>query len=441
MISLRRGFGSGGLFSRTLPDPLQYGTEPVERPSREDDAYWMRLALERAMSACGRSNPNPTVGCVIVKEGRVLAEGATEVHGGRHAERVAIDSVADRSRLRGATLYVTLEPCSHTGRQPPCVDLVESCGFARCVIGLVDPNPLVAGGGLRRLRRAGVELRFGVLRDELIAWHLPFLFWHLASRPLMAAKWAQTLDGQLAYDSGRSQWISGPESRAYTHWLRQKYDAILVGAGTVLADHPALTVRSCQGPHHRQPIRLLFDPNARILSCPEEQWRTLLQRTFTAETPTVLLVDEAALTEARRERLQARGLEQVHLVPLPAGASTVARLYAALEDPLLAERVSRPLHSIMVEGGPRLLSALAEAGLLDLAHVFTAPTIGGGLRYRLGLSAPDGTGLRLHPFAHARLGDDLLTEYLLPSTSKLLEGLDSIPAVMELQEEPACANV
>ncbi|MDY7228148.1 bifunctional diaminohydroxyphosphoribosylaminopyrimidine deaminase/5-amino-6-(5-phosphoribosylamino)uracil reductase RibD [Hyalangium rubrum] len=437
MISLRRGFGGGGLLSRTLPSGLQHRAEPVGAPQRDEDERWMQLALERAMSGNGRSNPNPTVGCVIVKDGRVIAEGATEVHGGRHAERVAIQSVADRSVLRGATIYVTLEPCSHTGRQPPCVELVESCGFARCVVGLADPNPLVAGGGLRRVRQAGVELRLGVLRDELIAWHLPFLFWQLAKRPLMAAKWAQTLDGQLAYDDGHTQWISGEESRAYAHWLRQKYDAILVGAGTVLADHPTLTVRSCRGPHHRQPVRVLFDPRGRILSCPEAQWRVLLQRTFSPETPTVLLTSNAVLENAR---LSAPGMEHVHGVPLPEGKSPILGLYEALSDPLVAERVGRPLHSVLVEGGPRLLSALATADLIDLAHVFTAPKIGGGQRHRLGLATAQGTAFQLHPFAHARLGDDLLTEYLRPDTGSLLEGLESFAELPEHQESTVRAH-
>ncbi|HYO52889.1 bifunctional diaminohydroxyphosphoribosylaminopyrimidine deaminase/5-amino-6-(5-phosphoribosylamino)uracil reductase RibD [Archangium sp.] len=424
MSALRRGFGGGGVIQRTLPTTLQARVEPVLPHEMTDDEHWMQQALERAMSAVGRSHPNPTVGCVIVKDGQLLASGATEVYGSRHAERVAIESVADRSQLRGATLYVTLEPCAHTGRQPPCAELVASCGFARCVVGVLDPNPLVAGKGLRRLRETGMEVRTGVLGSEAIAWHLPFLFWQVARRTLIAARWAQTLDGQLAYDDGRSQWISGPESRAYTHWLRQKYDAILVGAGTVLADHPALTVRSCVEPQHRQPIRFLFDPSARILSCPEADWREILTRTFSPETPTVLMVRESALSAARRERLATLRFEHVHLQLLPEDEAPAASLLAVLADPTLAVRVGRPIHSVMVEGGPRLLSTLAEAGMLDLAHVFTAPTLGGGQRYRLSFPSPHGIGARMYPLAHARLGDDLMLELLYPSTQKLLEELE-----------------
>lgn len=425
MSALRRGFGGGGVIQSTLPETLRQGAEPVLHPTKSGDEYWMQQALEKAMSAVGRSHPNPTVGCVIVKDGRLIASGATEVHGGRHAERVAIQSVADRSQLRGATLYVTLEPCSHTGRQPPCAELVASCGFARCVAAVGDPNPLVGGNGFRRLRETGLEVHTGVLAQEAMAWHLPFLFWQMAGRTLIAAKWAQTLDGQLAYDDGRSQWISGVESRAYTHWLRQKYDAILVGAGTVLADQPTLTVRSCVEPHHRQPIRLLFDPGARILSCPEKVWQGLLERTFSPETPTVLMVRESALSAARRESLTARRLERVeHLQPLSDELAPAASLRAALADPTLGTRVGRPIHSVMVEGGPRLISTLADAGMIDMAHIFTAPILGGGTRYRLQFPAPYGVGVRLNPMAHARLGEDMLVEYLYPSTRKLLERLD-----------------
>jgi diaminohydroxyphosphoribosylaminopyrimidine deaminase / 5-amino-6-(5-phosphoribosylamino)uracil reductase len=424
MSILRRGFGSGGVIERTLPAILRQGVESVPPTPTNEDAYWMQRALEQAMLVVGRSYPNPTVGCVIVKEGRLLASGATEVCGGRHAERVAIESVADRSQLRGATIYVTLEPCAHTGRQPPCAELVASCGFARCVVAVGDPNPLVAGKGLRRLRETGLEIKTGVLQKEALAWHMPFLFWQMTGRTLIAGKWAQTLDGQLAYDDGRSQWISGTESRAYTHWLRQKYDAILVGAGTALADLPALTVRSCEAPHHRQPIRLLFDPSARILSCSEEAWRALLERTFSADAPTVLMVRESVLASARQDSSKAQRLERIeHLLPLLDDTPPAASLRSALADPALSKHLKYPLHSVMVEGGPRLLSTLAEAGMLDVAHVFTAPILGGGTRYRLQFPAPYGEGMRLCPMSHNRLGDDLLVEFLSPSTQKLMERL------------------
>jgi diaminohydroxyphosphoribosylaminopyrimidine deaminase / 5-amino-6-(5-phosphoribosylamino)uracil reductase len=424
MRILRKGFGAGGVMEQTLPAALRQGVDTVTPSTSSEDEAWMQRALEQAMRVAGRSYPNPTVGCVIVKDGRLLAAGATEVYGGRHAERVAIESVADRAQLRGATLYVTLEPCAHTGRQPPCADLVASCGFARCVVAVGDPNPLVAGKGLLRLRDAGLRIETDVLQWEALAWHMPFLFRHMAGRPLVAGKWAQTLDGQLAYDDGRSQWISGTESRAYTHWLRQKYDAILVGAGTVLADLPSLTVRSCAEPHHRQPLRLLFDPTARVLSCSEETWRGVLERTFSSETPTVLMSQESVLAHARRNAPLAQRLERIaHVLPLLDDTPPAISLRAALVDPLLETLLKYPLHSVMVEGGPRLLSTLAEAGMLDMVHVFTAPTLGGGSRYRLQFPAPYGEGLRWSPLVHGRLGEDLLVELLSPSTRKLMERL------------------
>ncbi|XVU22103.1 hypothetical protein ACQPZJ_33195 [Actinoplanes sp. CA-054009] len=152
-----------------------------------DDAYWMRQALLCAMAAEGRASPNPTVGAVIVKDGVLIAAGATEPYGGRHAERCAIDSVPDRAVLRGATIYTTLEPCAHWGKQPPCADLVASCGFARCVSSIRDPDPRVAGLGLERVQAAGTQVSFGPLRNEIVAWHLPYLTQRLAGRPLISA--------------------------------------------------------------------------------------------------------------------------------------------------------------------------------------------------------------------------------------------------------------
>ncbi|MFG1994687.1 hypothetical protein ACGFJ7_32410 [Actinoplanes sp. NPDC048988] len=180
-LRLLPGYGLGGVL-----DPAPAASAPPGGAGG-DDAYWMRRALLRAMEAEGRASPNPTVGAVIVKDGVLIAEGATEPYGGRHAERCAIDSVADRAILRGATIYTTLEPCAHWGKQPPCADLVASCGFARCVSALRDPDPRVAGVGLDRIRAAGTEVAFGPLRDEIQAWHLPYLTQRLTGRPLISA--------------------------------------------------------------------------------------------------------------------------------------------------------------------------------------------------------------------------------------------------------------
>lgn len=231
------GYGLGGLFGAAVETAI------------DDDAYWMRRALLSAMAAEGKASPNPTVGAVIVKDGELIATGSTERYGGRHAERCAIDAVRDRSVLRGATLYTTLEPCAHWGRQPPCADLVASCGFARCVAGIRDPNPDVAGTGLARVRAAGAEVSSGVLRNELIAWHLPYLLRRIAGRPLISVI---TTDGRPAdyRDRLRSTCdlvISGPgdlsvPSADAVTWLRHAHvdgtppNWIVVDGSPALAD-------------------------------------------------------------------------------------------------------------------------------------------------------------------------------------------------------------
>jgi diaminohydroxyphosphoribosylaminopyrimidine deaminase/5-amino-6-(5-phosphoribosylamino)uracil reductase len=413
-LSLRTGFGFGGVLQDTLPEGLR-GAAPSVSVSG-DDERWMLETLRMAMTHNGLSDPNPVVGCVIVRDGQVVSRGATERIGERHAERVAIEAVADRSVLRGATAYVTLEPCSHHGRQPPCADLLASVGLARCVVALRDPNPLVDGAGLARLRAADIAVDVGVLAAEAAAWHTPFLLRQRLGRPLVAAKWAQTLDGQLAYDAstyerGAERWLTGKAARAHTHWLRQKYDAILVGAGTVLADDPALTVRDAAGERHRQPLRLVYDPNGRALAAlPQrlERWKAGL---LSADAPTVFFVEAAAA--ARLAPLQTLLPPSAAMVTLPDGAPADA-LFDALVGPAMLARLGRSVASVMVEGGPRLLGLLLEAGRVDLAHVFIAPVIGGGERNRIAFAGSVAATRGWRPIASAALGPDLLVEYAPP---------------------------
>jgi diaminohydroxyphosphoribosylaminopyrimidine deaminase/5-amino-6-(5-phosphoribosylamino)uracil reductase len=405
---LRPGFTLGGFLAETLR-AVDAADVPPFRSDGADEA-WMAQAVSLAMAANGRANPNPTVGCVIVRGGREIASGATESWGGRHAERVAVDSVPDRAAFAEATVYVTLEPCAHHGRQPPCADLLAGLGLARLVIGAADPNPVVAGQGIARLRAAGVAVETGVLGPECTAWHLPFLLPHLRSRTVFAAKWAQTLDGQLALDpspEGRPgpRWLTGPTARGHTHWLRQRYDAVMVGAGTALLDDPALTVRDSPAPATRPPARIVFDPSGRVLAALPgriERWR----RAFLDESaPTLLLVGPAGVS---RFAAEARLLPPTaSILPLPAWGA-VAALPAVLADPAVERQVGRPLAAILVEGGPRLLSLTGAAGLFDIAHVFVAPSVGGGLRHRL--TAPFMADPRL--VATAALGADVLAEYL-----------------------------
>lgn len=414
---LRPGFGCGGILRETLPDALRDAAPDV---STAGDDGWMQDALRTAMSHNGLSDPNPVVGCVLVRDGQVLSRGATERAGQRHAERMAVEAVADRSVLEGAVAYVTLEPCSHHGRQPPCADLLASLGLARIVVALRDPNPLVDGAGLDRLRVAGVQVDVGALAPEVAAWHMPFLLRYALGRPMIAAKWAQTLDGQLAYDDGAERWLTGRAARAHTHWLRQKYDAILVGAGTVLADDPALTVRDAAGHRHRQPLRLIYDPNGRALATlPQrlDRWKAGL---LSADAPTVFLLGRAAADRAGP--LKALLPPSAAVVALPDATSADA-LLQALSGPEISARLGRPPASVMVEGGPRLLALLLEAGLVDLAHVFVAPMIGGGVGHRIAFPGSVATTRDWRPITTAALGPDLLVEYAPPRTATHLARL------------------
>jgi len=215
----------------------------------------------------GWASPNPSVGCVVIRNGNVIARGFTQSYGGKHAERMAFESFKDVSELDsldGIHVYVTLEPCTHYGKQPPCVDLLLHPSIEKVVIGCTDLDPRVSGEGIRLLENSEKIVKVGVLEKEIRAWHFPFLNHREKNRPLWVAKWAENQDGLLADANGNSKWITGEDSRAYTHWLRQKYDTILVGAGTWLQDLPRLTVRDCAEPHHRNPVILIHDPRRKI---------------------------------------------------------------------------------------------------------------------------------------------------------------------------------
>lgn len=424
MRTLQEGFGSGGVIVQALHHDLAKRVQAPLASVPNSHEYWMRKALQCAMHSIGITSPNPAVGCVIVKNNKLIAEGATESYGGRHAERVAIESISDRSQLHGATIYVTLEPCTHHGRQPPCVNLIKTYGFERCVIGVIDPNPLVNGSGVLLLREAGIDVVTGILQAELMAWHMPFLLSQLLRRTVFIGKWAQTLDGQLAYDNGQSQWISGNESRAYTHWLRQKYDAIIVGAGTVIADKPSLTVRDCALPHNRHPVRLIFDPRGRTFKQAANLSCDFYKTTFSDVSPVVLIVEETVLREVDQYTLrQIKALSHVHILPMPIGVEPIAWLAEVIASEQVTSMVGRRLQSVMIEGGPKLLSLFAKSGMIDIAHTFTAPTIGGGRANRLEISTEHGKGWRIHPFAYNKMGEDVAVEYLSQSSQTSLSTL------------------
>ncbi|MCC6214468.1 MAG: bifunctional diaminohydroxyphosphoribosylaminopyrimidine deaminase/5-amino-6-(5-phosphoribosylamino)uracil reductase RibD [Polyangiaceae bacterium] len=318
----------------------------------EVDARWMARAVE--LGRRGDPSPNPHVGALVVREDAVLGEGFHQAAGDRHAEVVALAKAGDAAR--GATLYVTLEPCAHQGRTPPCVEAVLASGVARVVIGCLDPNPHVAGGGADHLRGAGIEVMTGVHEAECQALIRPWARFIVSGRSWLSLKLAVSLDGRIATKTGASRWITCPESRARVHALRAAHDAVLVGVDTIVADDPRLTVRDAPG---RSPIRVVADSKLRI---PPTSAVVQTAR----EVPTCVLTTREA-PRAAAQALEALG---VSVVVVEAGAE--GRCEAAS---MLAELAAREVVSVMCEGGAELAGSLLASALVDEMHVFVAPVL------------------------------------------------------------------
>jgi diaminohydroxyphosphoribosylaminopyrimidine deaminase / 5-amino-6-(5-phosphoribosylamino)uracil reductase len=350
-----------------------------------DEAY-MRQALRLALRARGRTSPNPLVGCVIVRDGRVLARGWHKQAGADHGEAAALRKLDWRAPR--ATAYVTLEPHGFHGRTPPCTERLIAARVARVVVGMKDPNPRVAGKGLKQLERAGIEVVCGVLEDECRAINRPYLKWTAEKRPWVTLKAAVTLDGRLAARGGDARWVSGELSRLETHRMRHVSDAILVGANTVRLDDPKLTTRLPSGPGHdaKRVIldgRLTVPPDARCL-------------------PGAIVVCTRDADAARQRRLEKRGAE---IVRLP-GRQGRVDLRA-----LLDELGRREILSLLVEGGGQVHGELIAAGLADEVALFIAPKlIGAGGVPLLGVDGPAkmADAWRLGAVSTRRLGDDIL---------------------------------
>jgi diaminohydroxyphosphoribosylaminopyrimidine deaminase/5-amino-6-(5-phosphoribosylamino)uracil reductase len=351
---------------------------------RGDDERWMRLAIREARRGLGRTSPNPTVGAVLVRRGRVVGRGHHARAGAPHAEVVAIQAAG--AAARGATLYTTLEPCDHYGRTPPCSLAILSSGVTRVVSGSRDPNPLVNGRGLRRLRRAGraVEARF--LEEECDALNEAWMTFIRLGRPHVTLKVAATLDGKIATASGDSRWVTGPEARALVHRLRNRVDAVLVGAGTARADDPRLTAR---GPGGRDPLRVVLDARASLPA----SLRLFRQRSRAA-TVVAHLRAGARAPAPGVEMLRCRGR---------AGR-------VDLHD-LLARLAGRGVTSLLVEGGAQVAGSFLAAGLVDRLLLFLAPRVAGADALSwAGTPGPRrmADALRLSEVAVSRVGGDLL---------------------------------
>jgi len=323
----------------------------------EADERYMWLALDLAAKGLGEVSPNPLVGAVLVREGEVIATGYHRRYGGPHAEIFALESAGPAAR--DATLYVNLEPCSHTGRTPPCVDRIIAAGIGKVVVAIQDPNPLVDGRGLTRLREAGVKVRTGVLREKAERLNEAFLHYIVNRRPFVIMKAAMTLDGKIATRTGDSRWISGERSREFGHRLRRQCDAIMVGVGTVLADNPLLTSRLL--PEGRNPLRVIVDSSART---------PLEANVVTGRHGRTLLAVTEEAPEEKLAQLRHAGVEIVVLPPDKDGRVPL--------DVLLAELGKREIASVLLEGGSELNYAMMSKGLVNKLCFFIAPVIFGG---------------------------------------------------------------
>lgn len=350
----------------------------------------MRRALLLARRGWGRTAPNPLVGAVVVRDGQVVGEGWHAEFGGPHAEVVALEAAGERAR--GADVYVTLEPCDHHGKTPPCTAALIAAGVRRVVVATADPHPAAAGGAAR-LRAAGIEVVMGVEEEAARELNAPFLFAHGgAPRPFVTLKLALSLDGHIAPGPGQQQWLTGDAARRYVHRLRAGADAVAVGIGTALADDPQLTVRAGRRPRVA-PLRVVFDPSARL------PLDSRLVRTA-RKVPVRVLAD--APDAARRAALEAAGVQV-----------TTA---AGIGEHLVALRADGVRH-LFVEGGAGIAGALLSAGWVDRLIIFRAPVLlGAGALPAFGTVSPPASGpARWRIVERRAFGDDTMTVYAAPA--------------------------
>jgi diaminohydroxyphosphoribosylaminopyrimidine deaminase / 5-amino-6-(5-phosphoribosylamino)uracil reductase len=334
---------------------------------RQDEKY-MQRAITLAAFGRGNVSPNPMVGCVLVKEGRIIGEGWHQVYGGPHAEVNAVHAVGNDELIAGSTAYVSLEPCAHYGKTPPCALLLVEKKVSRVVIGCTDPNPLVAGKGIAILQQAGIEVVTGCLEQKALELNIRFFTQIQKKRPYIILKWAQTADGFVARENYESKWISHAWSRQLVHKWRAEEDAILVGYQTAKHDDPSLTVRDWVG---KNPLRLVIDKN---LDLPSDI------RLFDRAVSTVCY---NGLKDENNENLNLKKVSHTH----------------AIEE-ILEDLHQRKIQSLIVEGGSRTLQAFIDKGFWDEARVFTAP-----VRFERGIKSPKFRGNLVQS---ENIGEDLL---------------------------------
>ena len=339
----------------------------------------------------GQVNPNPLVGAIIVRDETIIGQGWHPFYGGPHAERHALASCQES--VAGATLYVTLEPCCHTGKTPPCTDAILESGIRRVVIGSADPNPLVAGCGVQQLRQHGIQVTEGVLKQECDQLNDVFLHFIQAQTPYVVMKYAMTLDGKMATSTGLSKWITGAKARKRVHEDRHRYAAIMVGVGTVLADDPLLT---CRLPNGKNPIRIICDTHLKTPLASQ-----VVKTTDQAKT----MIATACSDLSRHQHYQERGCD-ILMIP---------KRNNGLDLPALMRQLgSQNMDSVLLEGGSSLNASALEAGIVHKVQAYIAPKIFGGVA---AVSPIGGNGIQDPHYAYqltvptiTQLGNDILLE-------------------------------
>lgn len=320
-------------------------------PTSISDEYFIDETLKLAKKAMGWTNPNPMVGAVIVKDGQIIAWGYHRRVGLPHAEIEALK--ATKTSMKGATLYVNLEPCTHYGRTPPCVDAIIQAGIRRVVCSTPDPNPKVHGHGIAKLKRAGITVSVGLREKESRVLNEAFFTFHEKKRPFIAIKFAASLDGKIATHTGDSKWITSEKARLFARRIRSKYQAILVGINTVMRDNPHLGVRS---PGKKDPVRIILDSNLQIPL-----------NSQVLRDNNVLVVTTARASKNKQEQLKRQGIP---ILAFESEKISLKELLSSLQD--------KEIISILVEGGGKILGSFVDEKLVDKLYVFCAPTLIGG---------------------------------------------------------------
>ena len=369
------------------------------------DIKFMKEALSLALKREGLTSPNPLVGAVIVKGNKVIGTGFHKKAGSPHAEIVAIKSAGQKAQ--GSTLYINLEPCNHYGRTPPCVPEIIKAGIKRVVIGMQDPNPLVNGKGIEKLKSEGIDVQCGILEENAKRINETYIKYITERVPFVVLKWAMSLDGKIATSTGDSRWISHPASREFTHRLRGKFDAVLIGIETLLKDNPHLTTH---GVGIKEPKRIIIDSKGRIpLDCNllSPLFRSAKQSSGDKQTAGGSIII-ATTNKISKEKIEGLGKLGGEIIVVPSEKGRVS-----LKN-LMVELAKREITSVLVEGGGNIIASFLEDGLADKFIAFISPMIIGG---KNAVSPVEGEGVKkiinaipVHNFSTRKIGEDIVVE-------------------------------